>query len=208
MKSFLRLFVLITSVVSASSGAAATAHADTAIFAGGCFWCMQPAFDHLREETHGQGVQSTVVGYTGGHKDKPNYEEVSGGQTGHREAIEVKFDPAKVPYSRLLDIFWANVDPTDAHGQFCDKGEQYTSAIFYQNEEQKKLALASAERVKTQLKVAEPIVTAILPAKSFYAAEDYHQGYSRKNPVRYRFYRFNCGRDQRLKSVWGKASGH
>lgn len=167
------------------------ASADTAIFAGGCFWCMQPPFDSLKNK----GVLKTEVGYTGGSKTNPTYEETSSGTTGHREAIRIEYDAKKISYKELLNVFWQNVDPYDGKGQFCDKGEQYTSAIFYLNESQKKDAESS--------KPKGAVATLILPAKPFYPAETYHQDYYLKNPVRYKFYRYNCGRDKRLKEVWG-----
>ena len=170
-----------------------TLKADTAIFSGGCFWCMQPPFDSLKS----RGVIKTTVGYTGGTKENPTYEETSAGGTGHRESIEVVYDAKKISYQDLLKVFWENIDPFDQYGQFCDKGEQYTSAIFYTSEEQKKEAEASRPKGK--------VVTLILPAKKFYPAEEYHQSYYTKNPIRYKFYRFNCGRDKRLKEVWGHA---
>ncbi len=169
------------------------AKADTAIFAGGCFWCMQPPYDALKSK----GVSKVIVGYTGGTKVNPTYEEVSKGGTGHREAIEVTYDPKKISFRELLKVFWENVDPFDPNGQFCDSGEEYTSAIFYLNEEQKKEAEAS--------KPKGMVATVILPAKTFYPAEEYHQSYYQKNPIRYKFFRFNCGRDKRLKEVWGHA---
>lgn len=165
--------------------------ADTAIFAGGCFWCMQPPFDALK----GKGVNSVVVGYSGGTKENPTYEQTSAGGTGHRESIEVNYDPKKISYSQLIKIFWENIDPFDQYGQFCDKGEQYTSAVFYNNEQEK----MEFEKTKPKGKVA----TLLLPAKKFYPAEEYHQSYYTKNPIRYKFYRYNCGRDKRLKEVWG-----
>lgn len=167
------------------------AAAETAIFAGGCFWCMQPPFDALK----GKGVLKTTVGYTGGTKENPTYEAISSGTTGHREAIVVDYDGKKISYKELLKVFWENIDPFDRKGQFCDKGEQYTSAIFYLNDAQKKEADAS--------KPKGAVATLILPAKKFYPAEVYHQEYYLKNPIRYKFYRYNCGRDKRLKEVWG-----
>lgn len=171
-----------------------------ATFAGGCFWCMEPPFDVL------PGVISTTSGYTGGSKLNPTYEEVSAGGTGHAEAVEVVYDPAKIGYAELLQVFWRNVDPTVKDRQFCDIGHQYRTAVFYHNEEQRRLAEefgATLERSKT---FPEPIVTEITPAAVFYPAENYHQDYYQKNPVRYKFYRFNCGRDQRLEELWGKPS--
>lgn len=166
-----------------------------ATFAGGCFWCMEKPFDHVK------GVVATISGYTGGTVDKPSYEQVSSGTTGHREAMQVKYDPAVVSYDHLLEIFWRNIDPFDEGGQFCDRGFQYTSAIFYHTEEQKR----AAEKSKAALekKFNRKIVTPIIKASAFYKAEEYHQDYYKKNPVRYKFYRWNCGRDQRLSEVWG-----
>jgi peptide-methionine (S)-S-oxide reductase len=165
-----------------------------ATFAGGCFWCMEPPF-----EKHA-GVISVTSGYTGGTKRHPTYEEVSEGGTGHAESVEVRFDPSKISYQQLLEIFWHNVDPLTADAQFCDHGNQYRTAIFYHDEEQHRLALASMREMQKRFK--EPIVTQIVPAGEFWPAEEYHQDYYRKNPVRYRFYRFNCGRDARLDELW------
>ena len=165
---------------------------EKATFAGGCFWCTESDFEKV------DGVVSAVSGYTGGQVAKPSYEEVSAGGTGHRESVEVTFDPAKVSYAKLLDVYWHSIDPTDDSGQFCDHGEQYRSAIFYRNAEQKRLAEASKEALKKRF---PRIATDILPAGPFYPAEEYHQDYYKKNPVRYHFYRFNCGRDARLKEV-------
>lgn len=173
----------------------------TATFAGGCFWCMQPPFDEL------EGVVSTTVGYTGGHKVRPTYEEVSAGATGHAEAIQILYDPEKISYPDLLEVFWHNVDPFDAHGQFCDRGSQYRSAIFYHDEEQGKQAQAAKARLQTSLGANRPVVTEIVPGSEFFPAEEYHQDYYRKNPVRYKFYRYGCGRDKRLKEIWRNAAG-
>ena len=170
----------------------------TAVFAGGCFWCMEPPYDAL------PGVVATTSGFTGGQKANPSYKEVSGGNTGHIEAVQIAYDPAKVSYEKLLEVYWRNVDPLDGGGQFCDRGHEYTTAIFYQNEEQKKLAEQSKSSVEKQL--GRPVATAIRPATPFYAAEDYHQNYYLKNPVRYKYYRYSCGRDQRLEKLWGKKS--
>jgi peptide-methionine (S)-S-oxide reductase len=175
----------------------AKANQQVAIFAGGCFWCMQGPFDEL------PGVLSTKVGYTGGTKDNPSYEETSSGSTGHREAVEVTFDPQKITYKKLLDVFWKNIDPLDAKGQFCDKGEQYTSAVFYLNEEQKKIFESSKSEIEKDAHLKSKIQTVLLPAKKFYSAEDYHQSYYKKNTVRYKYYRLRCGRDNRLKELWG-----
>lgn len=169
-----------------------------AVFAGGCFWCMEQPFDVL------PGVLKTVSGYTGGAVDNPSYKEVSNGKTGHYEAIQITYDPALISYEKLLEVFWKNVDPFDSEGQFCDKGEQYKAVIFYQDENQKKLAEASkADIVKKFGDNADnPVVTAIKPAGKFFPAEDYHQDYYINNPKRYKFYRFTCGRDRRLDQVW------
>jgi peptide methionine sulfoxide reductase msrA/msrB len=172
----------------------------TAIFAGGCFWCMQPPFDALKKE----GVIATRVGYSGGRIENPTYEQVSGGDTGHKEVIEVTYDSKKIPYEKLLNVFWHNIDPLDQRGQFCDKGEQYQSAIYASGPEQ----LAAAKKSLADLTAAKslpgPIVTQVLDAKKFFPAEDYHQDYYHKNPIRYKFYRSRCGRDSRLERVWGK----
>ena len=168
----------------------------TAIFAGGCFWCMEPPFDKL------PGVLATTSGYTGGHKVNPTYQEVSAGDTGHVEAVRITYDPKQVSYEKLLEVFWRNVDPLDKGGQFCDRGNTYTSAIFYANDEQKKLAEESKTAIEKKL--GKPVVTTIRPAATFYPAEDYHQDYYQKNPLRYKYYRYSCGRDQRLEEFWGK----
>jgi peptide-methionine (S)-S-oxide reductase len=166
-----------------------------ATFAGGCFWCMEPPFEKL------DGVISVTSGYTGGPKKNPTYEEVSSGGTGHAESVEIAYDPAKVSYQKLLDVFWHNVDPTVKNRQFCDVGEQYRTAIFYHGEEQKRLALES----KAAIEKAKgfKVHTQIVMATPFYPAEEYHQDYYKKNPMRYKFYRYNCGRDQRLEQLWG-----
>jgi peptide-methionine (S)-S-oxide reductase len=156
---------------------------------------MQPPFDHL------DGVISTTAGYTGGQKKNPTYEEVSAGETGHAESVEVLYDPSRVDYARLLDLFWHNVDPLTANRQFCDGGNQYRSAIFYHSESQKRKAEESASALKSAH--GWKIITEIVPAGPFYPAEEYHQGYYKKNPIRYKFYRTGCGRDARLKELWG-----
>lgn len=184
---------------NATSKARADESLSTAVFAGGCFWCMEQPFDEL------PGVASTTSGYTGGTVEDPTYAEVSGGGTGHVEAMEVRYDPEQVSYETLLDTFWRNVDPLDNRGQFCDKGAQYRSAIFYETPEQEELAEASKEEVAAELseQFNQPVATEILPAKTFYDAEDYHQNYYKTRPVRYKFYRNGCGRDRRLAEVWG-----
>jgi methionine-S-sulfoxide reductase len=171
---------------------------EKATFAGGCFWCMEQPFDKI------DGVISTTPGYTGGTEKNPTYEQVSSGKTGHLEAIEVTYDPAKVSYIELLDIFWKNIDPTQNNGQFVDIGSQYQTAIFYHSEEQRRLALESRNRLQESRKFAKPIVTEIRPAVEFYSAEAYHQEYYLKNPTRYKYYRWGSGRDQFLEGVWGK----
>jgi peptide-methionine (S)-S-oxide reductase len=172
-----------------------------ATFAGGCFWCMEPPFDKL------DGVISTTSGYTGGTKVNPTYQEVSAGSTGHAEAVQVEYDPKKVTYEKLLDVFWHNVDPTQKDGQFCDHGSQYRTGIFVHDAEQKRLADASKAALVKSKPFKGDIVTEITAATTFYPAEEYHQDYYIKNPLRYKLYRTGCGRDARLKEVWG-ADGH
>ena len=178
--------------------------ADTAVatFAGGCFWCMEPPFDALN------GVLSTVSGYTGGRVANPTYKAVSAGGTGHAEAVQIRYDPTKISYDELLDVFWRNIDPTTRDRQFCDRGSQYRSAIFYHDEAQR----AAAERSRTELARTKPfageIVTEIVAVGTFYPAEEYHQDYYLKNPLRYRYYRFGCGRDAGLKELWGREPSH
>jgi peptide-methionine (S)-S-oxide reductase len=171
----------------------------TAVFAGGCFWCMEPPFDQT------EGVVSTTSGYTGGTKAGATYQEVSGGNTGHYEALRVVYDPGKVTYAKLLEVFWRNVDPVDSKGQFCDKGPEYRAAIFVAGEEQTKLAGESKAALEKSGRFKQPIAVAIEPAREFWVAEDYHQDYYLTNPTKYKFYRWNCGRDARLEAVWGTA---
>jgi peptide-methionine (S)-S-oxide reductase len=171
-----------------------------ATFAGGCFWCMQKPFDEL------PGVVSTTVGYTGGTKKSPTYEEVSSGGTGHAESVQVLFDPKKVSYEKLLDVFWHNIDPVTPNAQFCDHGTQYRSAIFFHDEEQKRAAEESKRALGASGRFKTPIVTETVPAAAFWPAEDYHQNYYKKNPIRYNLYRTGCGRDARLKELWGDAA--
>jgi len=171
---------------------------EKATFAGGCFWCMEPPFEKLK------GVGEVISGYTGGHKDKPTYEEVSAGKTGHAEAIQFFYDPAQITYPELLEVFWRNIDPTTPDRQFVDVGSQYRSAIFYHNEEQKRLAQESKKDLEKSGRFQKPLVTEISPASAFYPAEAYHQDYYQKSPFRYKLYRFNSGRDQFLDRVWGK----
>ena len=189
-----KLFLILTLF-----GLAATARAETrtANFAGGCFWCMQEPFDQVK------GVTNTVVGYTGGSKEDANYTAVSAHKTEHREAIEITYDPAQVSYDQLLDVFWRNINPTQADGQFHDLGLSYQAAIYYRNYEEKKLAEASKEKLAKSGRFDRPIVTEILPAKPFYPAEDYHQKYYQKNPAAYEAYHIGSGRVSYLANIWG-----
>lgn len=171
---------------------------EKATFAGGCFWCMEEAMDKM------DGVVVSTSGYTGGQKANPTYEEVSSGMTGHTESVEVLYDPAKVTYAKLLEVFWRNIDPTVSDRQFCDQGNQYRPAIFYHNETQKRLAEESKRALDKSKPFKEPILTEISPASAFYPAEEYHQDFYQKNPIRYKFYKYNCGRAQRLQELWGK----
>ena len=170
----------------------------TATFAGGCFWCVESDFDAV------PGVVETISGYTGGTADSPTYKQVTAGGTGHREAVQIRYDPKRVSYERLLHIFWRSVDPTDGGGQFCDRGESYQTAIFVDDEEERRLAEASREMLEQSMVLDAPVVTPVETAGEFFPAEDYHQDYYTKNPVRYRFYRFSCGRDSRVQQVWGR----
>jgi peptide-methionine (S)-S-oxide reductase len=171
-----------------------------ATFAGGCFWCTESDFDHVK------GVVSTTSGYTGGNVPDPGYERVSSGGTGHAEAVEVIYDPSKVSYDQLLTFYWHSIDPTVKDAQFCDHGNQYRTAIFVRTPQERVAAEASKKKVEADLKV--PIYTQIVDAGPFYAAEDYHQNFYLKNPTKYKFYRWNCGRDQRLEQLWGKPKGN
>ena len=168
-----------------------------AVFAGGCFWCMEPPFDKL------DGVVATTSGYTGGTTVNPRYEDVGAGRTGHYEAVRIDYDPAKVSYATLLETFWRNIDPLDAQGQFCDKGPMYRSAIFPVDEAQRRAAEASKAALEKSGKLPGKVVTQILPAGPFYAAEDYHQDYYKKSSLKYSYYRWSCGRDRRLEQLWG-----
>ena len=196
--SFGLVLWLAASVLTLASPPAQRA---TAIFAGGCFWCEETAFVGL------PGVFSVVSGYTGGQKKNPTYEEVSAGSTGHAESVEVTYDPSKITYEKLLEVFWHNVDPTQANGQFCDHGTQYRSAIFYKDETQRKAAEESKRQVEEIPRFKGKVVTQIVAASTFYRAEEYHQEFYKKNPVRYHSYRQGCGRDARLKELWGDTAG-
>jgi len=205
-----KIILLLTLVLASLFGfgketpvlAVERANLATATFAGGCFWCMEAAFDPLT------GVVETISGYTGGHQKNPTYEEVSAGGTGHTEAVKVLYDPTKISYEKLLDVFWHNIDPTISDRQFCDIGHQYRAEIFYHNDEQRRLAEQSKAVLAESKPFKEPIVTEITAASEFYPAKDYHQDYHLKNPVRYKYYRYSCGRDQRLDELWGEAETH
>ena len=189
--------LLLLGVMMMTMGAATAAATETATFAGGCFWCMEHPFDEL------PGVISTTPGYTGGHQKHPTYQQVSAGTTGHTESIQVVFDPKRISYEELLHVYWRNTDPTTANRQFCDVGTQYRPAIFYHSEAQKQAAEASKKALIQDKPFNGDIVTEITRASEFWPAEEYHQNYYLKNPIRYKFYRYNCGRDQRLKQLWG-----
>ena len=205
MKKFLPLKFLAVLAVAAAAWTAAAAQAPNpaaptaiATFAGGCFWCVEADFDKV------PGVISATSGYTGGKTVNPTYQEVGSGRTGHAESVEIVFDPAKVSYAQLLDTFWHGIDPLVKDRQFCDVGDEYRTAIFVHDAEQRRLAEESKRRVEAQLKAT--VYTQIVDAGPFYRAEEYHQGYHLKNPLRYNYYRWNCGRDQRLEQIWGKKS--
>lgn len=201
------LLILIASLALSAAGHAqsdngntkgASDHYRTAIFAGGCFWCVESDFDKVA------GVKQTLSGYVGGHKKNPTYKEVSRGGTGHAEAVKITYDPGQVSYQQLLDVFWHSIDPTVLNSQFCDHGDQYRSAIFYSSEQQQQQAIASKEALEKSKPFQAPIVTEITAAGEFYPAEEYHQDYYKKNPLRYKFYRYQCGRDQRVEELWGE----
>jgi methionine-S-sulfoxide reductase len=194
----LSLLVLGTGAHAAGTEKTMSPELEKATFAGGCFWCMEPPFEGL------DGVKSVVSGYTGGHVPDPTYEQICDGDTGHAEAVEVTFDPARVSYEKLLERFWRNIDPTDPEGQFADKGSQYRTAVFYHGEAQRKAAEASKKALAASGKFARPIATEISPAVTFYPAEEYHQNYCKKNPVRYKSYRIGSGREGFLKRTWGE----
>ena len=198
--SILTMIVLLIGAwsVQPASRAAADAAPVKAYFAGGCFWCMEEAFEKV------EGVLSATSGYMGGTVVNPSYEEVSAGRTGHAESVEVVYDPTKVSYQKLLDAFWRNVDPITPNAQFCDHGNQYRSAIFFRTDEEKRASEASKQTIEQSGRFKEAIVTQIVMATQFYPAEEYHQDFYKKNPVRYKFYKYNCGRAQRLEELWGK----
>jgi methionine-S-sulfoxide reductase len=204
MKQFAFLIAAVATLaganISKASDPAPTATTRTAIFAGGCFWCMQPPYDRAK------GVVKTIVGYTGGSEGDATYAKVSGHRTKHREAIQVTYDPAQISYEQLLDIFWRQIDPTQANGQFHDIGLSYQAAIFYRNEEEKRGAEASKEKLSKSGKFQKPIVTEILPAMPFYPAEEYHQKYYLKNPADFEAYHVGSGRVSFLEKTWGETS--
>ncbi len=199
----MKRFAVLLGLWPALIAPAAAAEEATAIFAGGCFWCMEPPYDKL------DGVIRTTSGYSGGEKPNPTYKEVSSGRSGHIEVVEIVYDPAVVSYEKLLHVFWRNIDPVRANAQFCDVGPQYRSAIFYGNESERERAEASKAELEASGRLHLPIATEILEAAPFYPAESYHQDYYLKNPARYAYYRWGCGRDQRLKEIWDdEAGGH
>lgn len=209
LRYFLSVFVVALLIGGSALAAQAAGPADApkaataeglevATFAGGCFWCVESDFDKV------PGVVRTISGYTGGHLKDPTYKQVSAGGTGHREAVQVFYDPGKVSYEKLLQVFWRSVDPTDSGGQFCDRGASYETAIFANSPAQRRLAEASKEKLDESGVLDKPVATPIETAGAFYPAEGYHQDYYKKNPLRYRYYRYACGRDARLEEVWGE----
>lgn len=200
-RRFLLVITALTGALSVTSLAAdetATASAE-AIFAGGCFWCMEPPYDNQ------PGVQASISGYTGGELENPTYEDMNRGDTGHAEAVRIDYQPDEISYAQLLEIFWRNIDPFAVDQQFCDVGHQYRSAIFYANDEQRELAEAS--KAEMEARFGREIATQVVPASTFWEAEEYHQDYYQKNPLRYKLYRFSCGRDDRLEEIWGDEAG-
>jgi peptide-methionine (S)-S-oxide reductase len=200
MKRLLATLLLAAGLMVGPSGAQDTAPPPLAkaTFAGGCFWCMEPPFDELA------GVVSTTSGYTGGQQDHPTYEQVSAGGTGHAEAVEILYDPAKISYERLIEVFWHNIDPLDASGQFCDRGDQYRTAIFTHDAARFQAAQASKRALEDSQRLGKLIQTEIVSASTFFPAEDYHQDFYQKHPLKYKFYRYSCGRDSRLRELWGR----
>ena len=191
-----RTLLTVAAALSLFAHTASAQQLEKAIFAGGCFWCVESDFDKV------PGVVGTISGYTGGKTENPTYRQVTAGGTEHYEAVEITYDPAKVSYEALVAAFWRSVDPTDGGGQFCDRGQSYQTAVFVANEKQR--GVAEASRNAAQKLLSQPIVTPILPAAPFYAAEEYHQDYYKKNPIRYRYYRWGCGRNNRVKEIWGE----
>ena len=197
MYTWLVLAMVLAGSLASVGQAAGPAGPAKAHFAGGCFWCMEEVFEKV------PGVISVTSGYMGGRVEHPSYEQVSAGGTGHAESVEVVYDPAKVSYTALLDAFWHNVDPVTPNAQFCDHGSQYRAVIFYQGDEEKRLAEESKGAIEQSGRLPGRIVTELTLASTFYPAEDYHQDFYKKNPVRYKFYKYNCGRAQRLEDLWG-----
>ena len=203
-RPFIRLAHALTVALAAFT--TLTLHADptredghaVATFAGGCFWCMEPPFDKL------EGVISTTSGYTDGKTPNPTYKQVTSGRTGHTEAVQVVYDPARVSFAQLVEVFWKNIDPTDVDGQFCDRGSQYRPTLFFHDDAQREVAERSLAELQRSKPFKQPVTTPVVAARTFYAAEEYHQDYYLKNPVRYRYYRNGCGRDRRLEQLWGK----
>ncbi|MYE12695.1 MAG: peptide-methionine (S)-S-oxide reductase MsrA [Gammaproteobacteria bacterium] len=191
----MRRLLLVPIVLFAMNPSAEEA---AAVFAGGCFWCMEPPYDQL------PGVLDTTSGYSGGHTRTPTYQQVTAGGTGHYEVVRVTYDPDRISYDELLAVFWRNIDPFDDRGQFCDRGSSYRAAVFFGSEAERELAEAAKADIETRF--GRTVVTGILPAAPFYAAEGYHQNYYTENPLRYRYYRYRCGRDERLRQVWGDAA--
>ncbi len=198
--SFIKQFFKLLLIGLCFSPVVWAAETATATFAGGCFWCMEPPYDKL------EGVISTTAGYTDGKVKNPTYKQVSAGGTGHTEAIQIIYDPAKISYPQLLEVYWRNIDPLTANAQFCDHGSQYRAGIFYHDASQKDAADASLQALVDTKKFDQPIVTGIKAASKFYPAEDYHQDYYLRNPLRYKYYRFACGRDKRLEQLWGSSN--
>lgn len=198
MKNIIRTILIVCAMVTTMAAYNSTLNVKRATFAGGCFWCMEYPF-----QKH-DGVIKVISGYTGGTTKDPTYEEVCSGKTGHLEAVQITYDPRRISYAALLDIFWRQIDPTDAGGQFVDRGPQYRTAIFYHDNEQKKIAEESKRKLQASRRHGKTIVTEIIPAVTFYPAEPYHQDYQKTNPVRYRMYRFNSGRDRYLEKIWEK----
>ena len=199
MRNFYRVPLSLAALLLSLGSHAGQDDSAVAVFAGGCFWCTEADFDKL------PGVLETTSGYIGGSIENPTYEEVSSGRTGHIEAVQVRFDPRQTSYAKLLEAFWPTIDPVNGNGQFCDNGPQYRSAIFYLDAEQQRLAEASKTALAASGRLQQSIATVIQAATTFYAAEDYHQDYHTKNPLRYSYYRHGCGRDQRLQELWGKS---
>ncbi len=201
MSSRLFISLLLAWFISAtvSADTSPSQKLETAVLAGGCFWCIEADYEKLDR------VVDVVSGYAGGHVKNPTYKQVSAGGSGHIEVVNVTYDANKISYSQILDYFWRHIDPTRDDGQFCDRGPQYRPAIFYQNEAQKKLALASIKHIEQTKPFEQPLKVELIQLNTFYPAEDYHQDYYQKNPIRYNFYRFNCGRDARIEQLWGKS---